>query len=231
MAVSSNLGKNKILKILNNHFIDIPERELCPSNPCEIILPVKKTYFIKRDKKMTLISMVSLLPQISMKNLTMAYLLENMLGKGIGSKIWTIRTNHKFDLGIAPEFELKISSKVLFIRVVPVIKTKNDRVTKAMAVLSELLNELHEKGINPDEFIQAKNYAKSYILRSNETRENRITNMLIFEASGISYEFLSNFSHTIDKISLEEFNNYVKKILNPENQIKIIIGPKRIKMK
>lgn len=224
IAISSNLKKNKILNIVNSHLMDIPESDLFHANPSEIKMPTRKTYFIKKDNKMTLISVVSLLPEISIKNYTMAYLMENMLGKGIGSKIWTIRTTHNLAYSLSAKIKQFRWAGYLSV----VIKTKNDNAFKAMTILSKLLNELHEKGINSNEFAQAKNYAKSYILRSNETKDKRITNMLIYEASGLSYEFLSNFSAAIEKINLKEFNNYIKKILNPENQIKIIIGQTKI---
>ena len=86
ISVFTDLDDSKITEILKNDLKKIPVGSPAQLKPIKLSPLKKKEYFIKKDKKQTLISFATLLPKLNPKNHTLAFLLDNLLGKGIGSK-------------------------------------------------------------------------------------------------------------------------------------------------
>jgi len=47
-----------------------------------------------------------------------------------------------------------------------------------------------------------------------------------FEALGLGCNFLNNFLEELAKISLDDVNSYLREVLNPNQAVEVIIGPK-----
>ena len=96
----------------------------------------------------------------------------------------------------------------------------------ALEALREVLSELHENGITSEELEVTKSYSKASFLRDNETKTDRSRNLAVFEALGLSYEFLEKIAAEINAVSLEELNAYIKTIVDPARGIEVVVGPK-----
>jgi predicted Zn-dependent peptidase len=92
--------------------------------------------------------------------------------------------------------------------------------------LRKILTDLYEDGIEDKELEVTKIYSKAAFLRNNQAKGIRTQNLAYFEALGLGHEFLNKFFEEIDSISLEDINSYIKDVLNPENGIEIVVGPK-----
>ena len=62
-------------------------------------------------------------------------------------------------------------------------------------------------------------------LRDNETKDTKAYNLAIMEALGLGYDFLNRILDGIDATTLEEFNSFIREVLNPEKSVKITVGP------
>ena len=95
IGVSSNLDKPSIVDIFNRLFpkFSWSSKWQYPKYPA--VSPVAKTHFLKKERKQTLIAISLFNLELSPKKFARAFLLENLLGKGLGSKLWYLREQNK----------------------------------------------------------------------------------------------------------------------------------------
>ncbi len=228
-SVSSNLEKAKITGIMKRFSRSLPPGErhsFPPAGPvtvgkAEVPAAAKKDRFIKKDKAQALVSLGVLLPETTPGNFTRAYMLEILLGEGIGSRLWPLRA--------VENLAYRMQAKVIHMKDAAMLtvcletdKTKTERAFKA---LKEMMTGLYEKGVTEAELSSTKVRSWSYFLRNNETREKRSYTLGYFEAVGLGFEFPGEFFSHIKKVTREDFNAYIKKVLKPETLVKVVIGP------
>ena len=64
-------------------------------------------------------------------------------------------------------------------------------------------------------------------IRDNETKDAKAYNLASMEALGLGYDFLNRVLDAIDSTTLEEFNNFIRGVLDPEKALTITVGPTR----
>ena len=88
------------------------------------------------------------------------------------------------------------------------------------------LKEIIVFRISEEELQVTKTNSKANFLRNNETKNIRSITIAYFEALGVGYNFINNYFSEIDATTLEEFNDYIKEVLDPKKGISITVGPK-----
>jgi zinc protease len=226
ITVSSDLGKPEITNIIERYFKSLPLGD--DVNPVvqgvqgvQGAVPEKKTYSLEKDTQQVLISFGSLLPGMSRQNYAKIYMLENLLGKGPGSKLWPLRVKKDLAYNINTHFVQWQDAGVLIIY----LKTSIAKKEKAYTALKELITSIYKNGITRKELDTTSVRSRADFLRQNETKMNRIQNLAYFEALGVGFDFLETFFSQVDQVTLEEFNRYIKDVLHPDRLIEVIIGP------
>lgn len=226
-SVSSNLEKAKIEVIMKRFSQAFP-----PGEPVErnVVSPVKagkvsltgeKDHFIEKDKSQALVSLGALLPETTPGNFTRAYMLEVLLGEGIGSRLWPLRA--------VQNLAYRMQAKAIHMKdagmLTVCLETDKTKKETAFTALKEMMTTLYKNGVTEAELSSAKIRAWSYFLRNNETREKRSYTLGYFEAAGLGYKFPGEFFSHIKEVTREDFNAYIKKVLKPEDLVTVIIGP------
>jgi len=222
VVVSSDLEEEKISKLVDKYFKKFPQGNLNEPEPLTINPPTEKSHSLERDTEQTFASYVFPLPRINSRNLILAYMLENLLGKGFNSRLWPLRQKEKL--------AYLVNSRANQLRdggfMEAYLETENSKKDVAMDALNKVLLDLYERGISEEELKITKTNSKANFLRNNETKDIRSITMAYYEALGMRYDFINNYFSEIDRTSLDEFNAYIKDILNPEKGISITVGPK-----
>ena len=229
-SVSSNLDKAEITELMKRFSQSLPPGEpveghsLPPVKPVTVggaSKPAKKDHFIKKEKTQALVCLGALLPGTTPVNFTRAYMLEVLLGEGIGSRLWPLRA--------VENLAYRMQAKVIHMKdaglLTVCLETDKTKKEKAFKALKEMMNDLYQKGVTEAELASAKVRAWSYFLRNNETRENRSYTLGYFEAVGLGFEFPGEFFSHIKKVTREDFNAYIKRVLRPDDLVKVVIGP------
>jgi len=181
----------------------------------------KKECFFKKENTQALVSLGALLPGMGPHHFVCASMLENLLGEGIGSKIWPLRA----ELNLAYSLKAKViqmkDAGILWVY----LKTDNSRKEKASGALKKVLADLYQNGVSEEEFYAAKIRTRAHFLRSNETKETRTFYLGLFEQIGPGFEFLEDFFSAIDTVTPGDFNAYIQEVLKPDRLAKIVIGP------
>ncbi|MCP5047594.1 MAG: insulinase family protein, partial [bacterium] len=105
------------------------------------------------------------------------------------------------------------------------LKTENKKKEEAHQSLKKLITGIYKTGITKDDLAVARVHAKADFLRSCETKEQRARQIAYFEAMGLGFGFLEGFFPAVDRTSLDDLNGYLKKVLNPEQMVEVMIGP------
>ena len=222
VAVISDLEKAPLIEILDEYFAQLPSGKPAESKPNSVTIPEERQVLIEKDTKQFFISLGFPLPEITRKNFTLASIVENLLGKGVGSRLWDLRYREKLAYNVNAQATLMKDGGILE----AYLETDKEKKEVALEALKKVLSSLFEKGITEEELEVTKINAKASFLRDNETKGIRAGNLVSFEALGLGYEFLSGFFLEIDAIGLDEINTYIKDILNPEKGVEVVIGPK-----
>ncbi len=226
LAVSSDLDKARILEVLQKYFSKIPTEKKAEAG-AQVVRErppagAEKEIFVEKDTKQTMVSVCFPLPQVSAENFLLASLVENLLGKGIGSRLWPLRAKEKLAYSVNAQALLMKKGGLLE----AYLETDAKKRESAREALWKTVTSLYEQGITEDELAMTKANAKGDFLRENETKEGRIGNMIAFEGLGLGYDFLNRFIDELDAVKLDQVNAFIKEYLKPEKAILVFVGKK-----
>jgi predicted Zn-dependent peptidase len=211
-----------LVEIIKKYFSKLPSGTPSESVFPAASLPEEKQMLIEKDTKQYFISAAYPLPKLTPKNFTFNHLVENLLGKGVNSRLWALRAKE--------ELAYNVNSRATQMRgggiLEAFLETDKEKMDIAISSLRKVLDSLFESGISEEELDTTKINFKGYFLRGNETKETRARNLAYFEALGLGYQFYHDFFKEINSVTLEEINTHIKDIMNPEKRVEVMIGPK-----
>jgi predicted Zn-dependent peptidase len=222
VAVSTDLDENLLNEMIQKYFGKLPQKKWEDSKPAEPTPPEKRHLFLEKDTKQTLVSLAFPLPELTARNFVLAFMIENLLGKGVNSKLWSLRSKERLAYNINSQATYLKEGGILR----AYLETKNKNKQKALESLKQVLQFLNEKGISEEELQATKISSRANFLRLNETKEARVSTLSDFEALGLGYEFFNRFFAEVGTVSLEEMNDFLKEILSPEKGVEVVVGPK-----
>jgi zinc protease len=221
ITVSSDLDKDKFLSIFHKHFLSLDEGTSPPFPELSFSQPEKQEIFLELNRLQSLVSIGFPLPKTSPRRYALAFILETLLGKGVNSLLWPLRSESKLAYNVSAQANLLTDGG--FIEAY--LETDNDKRKQAEAELEKILLDIHTNGIEEIELITTKAYARSELLRDIETKHKKTSMIAAFENLGLGTEFINSLFQEIHAISLEEFNTYLTEILDPDKSLSLIVGP------
>ncbi len=220
ISVATDLDKAQITGTMKRFFLDFPRGEPYPFEPMTFSLPGKKEFFFRKDQEQALISFAALLPRASADHFILAFLLENLLGKGIGSRLWHLRSENELAYEVAARAAQLRDAGILEIY----IKTDNRKRDQAYRALGKVIGDLCSKGIMEEEFNAARVHARADFLRMYESKEKRAWLHGCSAALNLGFASIQDFLSRMDSMTLNDMNTYIQKVLKPGNLIEVTIG-------
>jgi len=223
-SISTDLEKQIILDLIKKFFGDfhggkLPGPKLLSFSP----ISEAKEQFIDKDSTQAHISAGYLLPQLSPRNYLLATLAANLLGKGVGSRLWPLRSEKKLAYNVYSRATYFSAGGILE----AFIETENTKQDTALDSFIRVLDELYSEGVTEEELNMTKSYSKALFLRNNETKESRALTRGNFEIIGLGCSYFEKFINEINTVSAEEINTFIRKVLAPEKRVQVISGPKK----
>lgn len=223
LVVCTDMEEENLIKIVAKYFDKFPTGKAPDIKKIYPSIPQERKIIIQKDTKQSLVSCAFPLPELTQKSFTLAFMLENLLGAGVDSKLWPLRSKKK----LAYEINAKATHMRTGGFLEAYLETDNTKSEKALDELNKIFQDLYEKGITEEELQATRINSKTHFVRGNETKEIRVQNFDFFEASELGIDFASIFLQEIDKITLEEINAYIQNVLSPEKRTMVIVGPKK----
>jgi len=178
---------------------------------------------LEKDTKQALVSLGFGLPQVTPKNYALSTLLENLLGKGPGSLLWPLRTELKLAYNVNAQATVLKEGGILE----AYLETDKAKTEAARDALEKTLAALYEKGVSAEVLKETVIFVRSNFLRTNETKDRRASTLCGFEALGLGYDYFGSFFGELAAVTPDEFNAYLKEVLDPGKSALVIVGPKK----
>ncbi len=223
VVISTDLEKEETMGLLRPYFEAFTQGKGPAEHAISFSKSGEKSLALTKDTQQTLVYAAFPLPGISRKNFVLSMMLENLLGKGMNSRLWPLRTEKKL--------AYIVNSRAFLMKAGGLLEAylETDQTKKDMAVseLNAIVGDLYQNGIPEEEFRATKVHTKGTALRENETKNSRTYNLAFLEALDLGYDFLNRLLDEIDGTTLDEFNAYIRAVLDPERAVSIIVGPNR----
>jgi zinc protease len=199
-----------------------------PAGPAASLAPLKpfpdlpRKAFLARDTRQTLVSYGFRLPATTPRTYALAALVETLLGKGPGSRLWPLRQ----EKGLAYNIDADVTAEKEAGLLEVYLETDEGREAAAGAALENALEKVRTADIGPDELEGARTMTKARILRDNETKDRRCQNRAVWEALGLGADFLERFAAEVESVTAAELADYLAKALDLEHASLVVVGPK-----
>ena len=220
--VATDLEKEPVRALLEKYFAGFPDGEDVSIPLVYPALPAVRDIALTRDSKQTYVGRASLLLAPDAPGQAKGCLLETLLGKGPGSRLWGLRMPEKLAYSVDAEVTWTKSSGILE----AYLETENAKSARASEALDRTLADLQDKGITDEELRTTKTMAKARLLRSAETKASRLRIVGLYEVLGLGHGHLTGISEALDKVTLEDMNSFIREALSPDRILRVTVGPK-----
>lgn len=221
-SIVSDLEEKAVVFELEKYFAGLPPGP--GENPVaagELRLPDDRNIRVVKDQKQCYVARACPLPPLTGRRYALGFLLETLLGKGVGSRLWELRFKEK----LAYSVNARASQTARGGLFEAYLETERGKKGTAEIMLRDVMNDLFTKGLTEEELQVAKVMSKTQFLRANETKVSRARSLGAFEIGGLGAEFLSGFFNEIDAVSLDEANGFIRDVLDPAKALWIVVGP------
>jgi predicted Zn-dependent peptidase len=220
-CIGTDLEKEPVRALLERYFVKFPDGEPAGIAPAQPVLPSNRDIVLPKDTKQTYISRAFALPAPDAANQAKGYLLETLLGKGPGSRLWGLRMDEKLAYNVDSHVTWTKSSGILE----AYLETENAKSARASEALDGVLTGLYDLGITDEELRMTGTMAKAQFLRATEAKAPRMQILGLFEVLGLGYGYLEGLFDAIEAVTLEDMNAYIRAALAPGKALKVTIGP------
>lgn len=224
LAISSDRSEKELTPLVNRFLSGLAKGERVAVRELVVRSPAEKTIVIQRDTRQSYVAVAYPLPPVSARGYALGCLLESLLGKGPGSRLWTLRADEQLAYNVNCRATQMVFGGVLE----AYLETEVSKVEKARAELKAVLKALAGTGIDGRELEMEKQACRANFFRENETKERRLNTLAAFEALGLGVEYFPRFAAEIEAIELDEMNAYIRQILDDEKACEILVGPQPV---
>jgi predicted Zn-dependent peptidase len=219
LAVSSD--REDAAALVENAFRSFPSVAAPPSPKTELRVPGEREISVTKETKQAFVSEAFLLPKLSPRGFVLGLLLENILGKGPGSRLWPLRAERKLAYNVNAVATQMTEGGIFE----AYLETDKNKQRQALEALGGVLSGVWQSGVTEADLRSARISVWSDFLRDNEARPARTLNLASFEALGLGLDFYYGLRPELEAVSLEEFNAFIKSVLAAENSVTVVIGP------
>jgi len=219
--VETDLEWDSLRRLLETAFDAFPDGPAAEIPRQEPVLPEDRDVLVLKDAKQTYIGRAYALPRTGLKDMAEGYLLETLLGKGPGSRLWTLRADKRLAYGVDADLTWMKSAGVL----IAYIETGRAKSPEAGAALDRVLSALRDDGVTEEELAATRTMARARFLRATEAKSPRLRTLGLFEVLGHGPEGAIGILEEIEAVTSASLNEYIKDALAPERALRLTVGP------
>ncbi|HHI03765.1 MAG TPA: insulinase family protein [candidate division Zixibacteria bacterium] len=220
-SISTDLPVEQISSMVNDRLGDLKaETEKLPVP--ELMLQTEKDGFISYDRNQSFLLMGIALDHLAANETPYLYLLHEIMGGNVGSRLWYLRQKEKLAYSVFTQYALSKYSALFRAG----IGTDTSKVQIALASLNREWKKMIEEGFTEAELTDARINMKNSLIYEIDRKSNRANNMAFYEYIGYNYRYPLDLIEMADKITLEQFNNFIKERFTAERRYISIVGKK-----
>ena len=219
--VETDLERDPLRRLLEAAFDAFPEGPAVEVPRQEPVLPDDRDVLVVKDAKQSYIGRAYALPRAGLKDMAQGYLLETLLGKGPGSRLWTLRADERLAYGVDADLTWMKSAGVL----IAYLETGRAKGPEAGAALDRVLSGLREDGVTEEELAATQTMARGRFLRATEAKSPRLRTLGLFEVLGLGTGSSSGFLEALRGVTREDLNAFIRSALDPDRAVRVAVGP------
>jgi zinc protease len=220
-CVESDLDRETIARLLESSFDAIPDGP-APEWPRPApALPADRDVVLIQETKQTYLGRAYPLPRAGLADMAKGLLLETVLGKGPGSRLWSLRAEQRLAYSVDADLSWTQSSGVIIAH----LETDRTKAPDAAAALDRVLEVLRKRGIPDAEMGAAKAMARARFLRAVEEKTPRLRTLGLFEVLGTGPDPAARLLAAVEAVSGAGLSAYAREVLAPERALRVTVGP------
>jgi predicted Zn-dependent peptidase len=222
LSVSSDLEEAAVARLAGKYFSDFPAGPRPKDRPAVPTVPEERRIDRVKDAKQTYLGLHFPLPPLSARTYALASLAEDMLGGGVGSMLWPLRSRDHLAYTVDSALSYTVGGGILS----AYLETSPAKLDRARDSLETVLRELGAGNLSEKDLEIARHSAAAAFLRANEMKEAWARTALLFEARGLGFDFTEKFPVELAAVGIGEMNSFLKSLLSMDRAVEVIIGPK-----
>ncbi len=220
-CVETDLDRQVVRGLLEKFFDAFPDAAAADIPRQEPVLPDGRDIKRERETQQLYVGRAYALPRAGLPDMARGDLLETLLGKGPGSRLWALREDERLAYGVDADLTWTKSAGVL----IAYLETGRDRGAKAAAALDRTLESVREKGVTEEEMEATRTMARARFLRATEAKSPRLRTLGLFETLGLGAGSAAALLEAFDAVTLEDMNAFIREVLDPARALRVTIGP------
>jgi predicted Zn-dependent peptidase len=220
-CVQSDLDRDPVRRLLESSFNSLPDGSAAERPGQDPVLPEDRDIALVRETKQTYVGRAFALPRTDLTAMARGYLLETLLGKGPGSRLWELRAEERLAYGVDADLTWTKRAAIL----VAYLETNRAKASQASEALDRILSALQAGGVTEEELEATRTMARARLLRATEAKSPRLRMIGLFEALGPGAEALSGLLAAVDGVTRDDLNGFVRDVLDPARALRVTVGP------
>jgi zinc protease len=220
-GVQSDLDPAPIRGLLEKYFDGIPDGAPLEVGPQDAALPEEHELLIRKETQQSSVGQAYALPRGGLADMAKGALLETLLGKGPGSRLWSLRVDDRLAYSVDANLTWTRTGGVLIAH----LETGKTRVPEAAAALARVIGDLRERGVAEGELEAVRAQVRGRFLRMTEAKTARLRALGLYQTLGLGTSGLSDLLAAVDAVTPQEIEAYVRDVLDPAKALTVTVGP------
>lgn len=221
LGVQTDLEPGPVRRLLEKCFDGIPDGTALETAQQVPVLPEVRDLEVRKETKQSFVARAYALPRTGSADMAKSFLLETLLGKGPGSRLWSLRVDEKLAYGVDADLTWTKSAGIL----IAYLETGRARVPEAAAALERVLETLRENGLDEGEMESVRAMARTRFLRSTEPKAPRLRTLGLYDALGLGPGSVADLLGAVEAVTREEMAAFVREVLDPARALRVTVGP------
>ncbi len=221
ISVATDMDAKELASLMTKSFGQLKaDAELAPAPALE--LQGETTGFKEYDRNQSFVFTGIILEHPTLKQACYISLLDEVMGKNVGSRLWFLRQKEKLAYAV---YTQDIFNKYCA-SFRAAIGTDTSKVKLALSSLDREWNKMAAEGITEAEFADARVNLKNNLIYQIDKKNNRANNMATYEYIGYGQKFVPEMIALVDEVTVEEMNEYIMGTMGAATRYTSIVGKK-----
>lgn len=182
---------------------------------------VPATVKIPREKLQTVIVVAYPVSAIRADDFPVHALMTQILGGGIGSRMWAIRQKYRLAYSVGARYDQFRHGGAIRLS----LGTTASKADSARTVLDDLVLEFVNGGVSDEEIHAARATLIADALRSMETSTGRAARLSYFTALGLDAEYAMPFASSVQEVTRDRVNGNISSLFSSTMRVDVLAGP------
>ncbi len=219
--VETDLERGPVRRLLEKQFAAIPDGAAADLPRRDPVLPEDLNIDVIKDNKQTYVGRAYALPRTDLGSMAKGVLLETLLGKGPGSRLWPLRVDERLAYNVDADLTWTKSAGIL----VAYLEAGRAKSLAAAASLDRELAGLYADGVKEGELEAARTMARARFLRAAEAKSSRLRTLGLYQAIGPGVEAFARLLAAIEAVTRDDLNAFIRDVLDPARAVRVTVGP------